>query len=53
MIIRSVLMWSMQEDLLTIFVGIKMVFYPIQYDFGDDFEDCGQDTFSSPIIAYL
>ena len=53
MIIRSVLIWSTQEvpNLFTIFGGMKMVFYPIQYDLGDDFGDCGQDTYSWPIIA--
>ena len=30
-----------------------MVEYPIHYELGDDFEDCGQDTYSSPIIAKL
>ena len=39
--------------LLMIYGGIKMVFYPIQYDHGDDFGDCGKDTDSSPIIANL
>ena len=39
--------------LLTIYGGTKIVFYPIQYDLVDDFEDCGQDTYSSRIIANL
>ena len=39
--------------LLTIYGEIKMVFYPIQYDLGDDLGDCGQDTYSSPIITNL
>ena len=39
--------------LLTIYGGIKMVCYTIQYDLGDDFGDCGQDTYSSPIVANL
>ena len=38
---------------LTIYDGIKMLFYSIQYDLGDDFGDCGQDTDFSPIIANL
>ena len=39
--------------LVTIYGGIKMVFYPMQYDLGDDFGDCGQDTYFLPIIANL
>ena len=39
--------------LLTIYGGIKMVFYPIQYVLGDDLGDCRQDTDFLPIIAKL
>ena len=42
-----------EAGLLTIYVEIKMVFYPIQYDLGDDFGDCGQDIYSSSIIENL
>ena len=38
---------------LMIFAGIKIVFYPIQYDLEYGFGDCGQDTYFSPIISNL
>ena len=33
--------------------GIKLVFYLIKYEHGDDFGDCGQDTDFLPIIVNL
>ena len=39
--------------LITIYDGIKMVFYPVQYDLEDEFGACGQDTDSPPIITIL
>ena len=44
---------SSEVCLLTIYDSIKMVVEPIQYDLGADFADCGQATYSSPIIANL
>ena len=44
---------SSEACMLKIYGGIKMVFYPVQYELGDHFADCEQDTYSLPIIANL